>query len=518
MTLAAIYARFSSDSQRDESIEIQVERCAQLIERERWVQGEVYTDFAMTGTNDERPAFKRCIADGVAGAYDVLVIYKHDRFARNVEVSRKYKRMLRDAGVRIVSVREGESKDTPDGFLHEGLDELFAEYYSRNLSVMIRDGMGKNAANRKASGVRIFGYKVNTDDRFEIDEETAPAVRHVFKAYANGQSVNDLANWLNSKGYKTTRGNPWRPNGVAKILKRDSYIGVYRFNGVVDRENGMPAIIDKGLFMEVQGIMEARAKTKSRRTETDFILTGKLFHLDDGLSMSGTSGTGKSGSKYTYYRCKTQDGCGFQMAQDMVEDAVIGATKDFLAEESAVDEMAGAIMNYAESLPDNTPALEAELAETLKRRDNLVASIAEGISPKTVKGAIDEAEARLEELDMLIARERFNKEQLLDPDTVRGYVGKIIDRIDRDPDRVQRIIKGFVDKVYIDAECAIVLFDLGAGQREFTLEELQGIKRGEHHDDYGVRLCLLWWSIGTLWRTRLYHAQGRFFLVITLPT
>lgn len=518
MTLAAIYARFSSDSQRDESIEIQVERCGQLIEREKWVQGEVYTDFAMTGTNDERPSFKRCIADGVAGAYDVLVIYKHDRFARNVEVSRKYKRMLRDAGVRIVSVREGESKDTPDGFLHEGLDELFAEYYSRNLSVLIRDGMGKNAQNRKASGVRIFGYRVNSEDRFEVDPETAPAVEHAFKAYASGQSVNDIANWMNAKGYKTTKGNPWRPNAIAKMLKRDSYIGVYRFNGVVDRVDGMPAIISGELFAEVQGIMEAKAKARGRLTDGDFLLTGKLFHLDDGLPMSGTSGTGKSGAKYTYYRCKTQDGCGFQMAQHKVEDAIVDATKGFLAEESAVEGMVEAVMNYAESLPDNTPMLEEELAETLKRRDNLVASIAEGISPKSVKGAIDQAEERMEELDMLIAREKFNKEQLLDPETVRGYVGKIVDRIDRDPDRVQRIVRGFIDKVYIDRECAIALFDLGAGQREFTLEELQGIKRDEHRDEYGVRLCLLWWSIGTLWRTRLFHVAGRFALVITLPS
>lgn len=244
---------------------------------------------------------------------------------------------------RLAGLRgEGESKDTPDRFLHEGLDELFAEYYTRNLSVMIRDGMSKNAQMRKASGVRIFGYKVNADNRFEIDEETAPAVRHVFTAYANGQSVNELANWLNAKGYKTVRGNPWRPKAVGKMLKRDSYMGVYRFNGVVDAENGMPAIIDKGLYMEVQGIMEARAKTRCRRTETDFLLTGKLFHLDDGLPMSGASGTGKS-------------------------------------------------------------------------------------------GAIDEAEARMEELDMLIARERFNKTNLLNPGTVRGYVGKIIGRIDRDP-------------------------------------------------------------------------------------
>ncbi len=496
MTIAAIYARFSSDSQRDESIEIQVERCSHLIDSKCWEQGEVYTDFAMTGTNDERPAFRRCVADGIAGIYDVLVVYKHDRFARNVEISRKYKRMLRNVGVRIVSVREGESKNTPDGFLHEGLDELFAEYYSRNLSVLIRDGMRKNAQKHKASGVRIFGYRVNENDRFETDPDTAPAVVHAFKAYAAGQTVNEIASWMNAKGYKTTRGNQWRANAVAKLLKRDSYVGIYRFDGIVDNTDGMPAIISEELFAEVQDIMEARAKMKSRRTEGDFLLTGKLFHLEDGLPMNGTSGTGKSGTKYTYYKCKTTNGCGFQIAQHKVEDAVIDSTKNFLNEESAVSEMVDAVMNYAESLPYNTNTLETELAEVLRRRDNLVASIAEGINPKSVKEAIDEAERRAEQLNKLIAREKFNKEKLLDPKTVRTYVNKIVSKVESNPDRLKRIIEGFIDKVFIDRECAIILFDLGLGQKEFALEELQEIKIGETADEYGVRLCLLWWSIG----------------------
>ena len=136
---AAIYARFSSDSQRDESIEIQVDACRELIERKGWELGEVYADYALSGTTDERPNFQRCIADGEAKLYDVLVVYKHDRFARNVEVSKHYKKRLRAAGRAIWSVREGESSDTPDGFLHESMDEIFAEYYSRNLAVLILD-------------------------------------------------------------------------------------------------------------------------------------------------------------------------------------------------------------------------------------------------------------------------------------------------------------------------------------------------------------------------------------------
>ncbi len=100
--------------------------------------GETYCDHAISGRTDERPAFRRCIADGEAGAYDVLVIYKLDRLARNVSVAQQAKRRLFDAGRRLVSVREGEITDTPDGFLMSSIGDIFAEYYSRNLAVLVR--------------------------------------------------------------------------------------------------------------------------------------------------------------------------------------------------------------------------------------------------------------------------------------------------------------------------------------------------------------------------------------------
>lgn len=504
MTLAAIYARFSSDSQRDESIEIQVERCAQLIERERWVQGEVYADHAMSGTSDDRPAFRRCVGDGVAGLFDVLVIYKHDRFARNVEVSRRYKRMLRDAGVRIVSVREGESSDTPDGFLHEGLDELFAEYYSRNLSVLIREGNRKSAEKRKACGHRVFGYSVDGDDRFVVDEAEAAVVRHLFEAYTAGDSVNDLAAWMRERGVKTKFGNDWRPTSIARLLKNDAYAGVYRFNGVVDEEDGMPAIIGRGLFEEVQGIMADRDRGRRRKDAADYLLTGKLLCLDDGRPMGGSSGTGASGAKYCYYRCA---GCGARIPRDAIEDAVTGAVKEFLSDDASVMEMAAAVMDYAESLPDSTPMLVEERDAVLRRRDRLVSSIADGIPAKSVKGALEEAEERLEELDRLLARERFNKEHLLDEERVLAYVRAMADRIDRNPGRLSLVVDTFVDKVYADGECAVVLFDLGDTQEVFDLETLRSMKNGEQPGQGTVRHVLTWWSRGERRRT-LYVVDG----------
>lgn len=498
MTLAAIYARFSSDSQRDESIDIQVERCTQLIEREKWVLGDIYTDYAMTGTNDERPGFKRCVADGAAGAYDVLVIYKHDRFARNVEVSRKYKRKLRSAGVRIVSVREGESKDTPDGFLHEGLDELFAEYYSRNLSVLIRDGMRKNAENRRASGHRVFGYRVDENDRFAIDEDTAPVVEHLFKSYLAGQSVNQLADWMKSQGLKTRRGNWWSPQSVNKVLKNDAYRGVYRFNGIVDYEDGMPAIIDAATFQAVQDKMASRQMAKRRKNVNEYLLTDKLYCLECGHPMGGDSGTGKSGTKYTYYKCRLSKGCGLRVPQETVEDAVIGSIKEMLHDSAVTDLMVESAMDYVDSLPDRSAELEAERKEAVKRRDNLISSIAEGIPPATVKDAIAGQESRIEELDSLIAREGFNK-KLLDEDSVRSFIGTIIDTSDSTEEKRHVILETFVDKIYVDRECVITLFKLGAGQQEFDLSQLKAIKEAEPSQtccSEGVRLTFKWWSIG----------------------
>lgn len=518
MTIAAVYARFSSDSQREESIEIQLERCGQLIEREKWVQGEIYTDYAMTGTNDKRPAFQRCIADGEAGLYDVLVVYKLDRFARNVEVSRRYKRKLRSAGVRIVSVREGESKDTPDGFLHEAMDEAFAEYYSRNLSVLIRDGIAKNAENCKASGVRIFGYDVDDDDRFVINEDEAAIVRRLFRAYIGGETVNRLTDWLKAHGHKTRRGNWWSKNSVTKLLKNDAYMGTYRYAGV-EVPDGMPAIVDKGDFLMVQEIMRHRNLRKRASLADDYLLTEKLRCLRCGRSVSGTSGKGKSGKKYRYYACQSKTGnCGLRIPADKVEDAVLEAVKDMLADEDTVEAMVGSVMDYAASRPNMADHYREELAEVTRRRDKLVASIAEGIDPSAVKDAVNGCVERMKDLDKLIAKEEFEHSSLLDEGQVREYLARFVDKADGDPERAELLVSTFVDLVYADEKKAVVLFILD-GAEEVPFEEIQALANHEHplnRSSEGVRASILWWSRVTLARNLYRHNQA-FALIVLLP-
>ena len=158
MTRAAIYARFSSSRQREESIADQVRVCTERAVREGWDIAGTYTDEARSGTDaSHRPGFQRMVADAERGAFDVLLVYKLDRFARNRYDSATYRAKLRRAGVEVVSATEGVP-DGPEGIILDSVLEGMAEYYSANLAQNVRRGMEGNALKCRHNGVRVFGY------------------------------------------------------------------------------------------------------------------------------------------------------------------------------------------------------------------------------------------------------------------------------------------------------------------------------------------------------------------------
>ena len=174
MTTAAIYARFSSSRQREESIEDQVRVCRARIASEGWGMGPVYTDEARSGTGASgRPGFLRMVDEAQRGAFDVLVVYKLDRFSRNRYDSAVYRAKLRKAGVEVVSATEGVP-DGPEGIILNSVLEGMAEYYSANLAQNVMRGMEGNALKCKHNGVRVFGYEDGADGLYHVDEREAP--------------------------------------------------------------------------------------------------------------------------------------------------------------------------------------------------------------------------------------------------------------------------------------------------------------------------------------------------------
>ena len=131
---AVIYARYSSDNQREESIEGQLRECMEYCKKNGMVVVKEYIDRAFSAKTDHRPDFQRMIKDSAKGLFDVVVVWKLDRFARNRYDSAHYKAALKKNGVRVVSAKENIA-DGPEGIILESMLEGMAEYYSAELSI-----------------------------------------------------------------------------------------------------------------------------------------------------------------------------------------------------------------------------------------------------------------------------------------------------------------------------------------------------------------------------------------------
>ena len=511
--VAAAYARFSSDRQREESIEIQLEAIRRHCDREGWALGPTYRDMAMSGTNDRRPDFQRCLRDAERGLFDVLVIYKQDRFARNVEDSKRNMRRLRAAGVRVVSVREGELEDTPDGFLRESIGEIFAEYYSRNLSVLVKDGMRKSAEQLRTVGVRIYGYAVDEGDHFVPDPEQSFYVGEAFRRYLAGQSANEICAWLNREGQRTLRGNRWDVRTLSNLLGQRAYYGLYHFAGI-EVEGGMPAIISKETYTSVQELRKRRQSMKRCKQVNDYILSDKCYCLDCGRAMCGTAGTSASGRKYTYYGCVNKGGCGRRVNSGMVEDAVLDAIVEVLQDEGAKAAIVADMLEWAATQPRMADEWREQIKADRKRRDRLVMAVADGLPASSVADAVRDIEDEIAALEAKVAREEAELSTSMDAEGARAFLDSFLLGSKDNAEYRRLLADSFIDKVFVDKHNAVVVFNLGAaGEAQgYTLADVQGIrddlefarrktaymKTCEPAGKRGVRTSAIWWALQDL--------------------
>ena len=131
MKTAVIYARYSSDSQTEQSIEGQLRVCEDYAKSHDIVIVNTYIARAMTGTNDNRPAFQRMLKDSNRKEWDFILVYKFDRFSRNKYETAIHKKELKDNGVKVVSATEFVP-DTPEGIIFESMLEGYEHSNGHN--------------------------------------------------------------------------------------------------------------------------------------------------------------------------------------------------------------------------------------------------------------------------------------------------------------------------------------------------------------------------------------------------
>ena len=200
---AVIYARYSSDNQREVSIEGQLRECMEYAAQNDITVIANYIDRAMTATSDNRPDFQRMIKDSYKRCFDMVIVWKLDRFSRDRYDSAHYKHILKKNGVKVVSAKENIG-DGPEGIILESMLEGMAEYYSAELSVKVKRGLKENALKAKVNGGQIpFGYYIDENQKLAVDQTLAPIVLEAFTMYADGYLIKDIVKRFDEKGIVT---------------------------------------------------------------------------------------------------------------------------------------------------------------------------------------------------------------------------------------------------------------------------------------------------------------------------
>ncbi len=231
---AAAYIRVSTDDQAELSPDSQLMEIRKFAEREGYLLRDehIYSDEGISGKKaDKRPGFQKMIATAKEskGAFDVILVWKFSRFARNQEESIFYKSILRNkCNVDVISISEPLA-DGPFGGLIERIIEWMDEFYSLRLSQEVKRCMTLNAQKGVRQTIASFGYRIDNGEMVPDDTE-APIVRRIFEDFTSGKGLYPIAKELNAQGLKTHRGSSFENRTIEYIIRNPVYIGKLRWN------------------------------------------------------------------------------------------------------------------------------------------------------------------------------------------------------------------------------------------------------------------------------------------------
>ena len=471
---AVIYARYSSDNQREESIEGQIRECTAYAEKNDITVVKHYIDRAISAKTDNRPQFQQMIRDSERKLFDMVLVWKLDRFARNRYDSARYKTQLKKNGVKLMSATEIIS-DGPEGIILESVLEGYAEYYSADLSEKVIRGMTENALKGKFTGGAVpVGYWIDEKQHFQADPLVAPLIHEAFKMYNDGSTMTEVRDWLNEHQVKNPRGGPMSYNTVQHMLKNRRYIGELKYRDILIPD-AIPPIVSSELFEDVQIKMVKNKKAPARRkAEDDYLLTTKLFCGYCGSLMFGESGTSRSGDVHRYYKCATvkkRKSCQKKtVRKQWMEDLVIAKTKALIMDDTVIDFLVSSVMELQNKENIHLPLYEKQLRETETGIQNMLNAIQAGILTSSTKERLEALEMQKKELEAKIAEERLAKPKLSE-DFVRFWLTRFrkLDLSQRE--QRQALIDTFINAIYLYDDKMLITFNYKEGTETVSFAE-----------------------------------------------
>jgi site-specific DNA recombinase len=367
MTKVALYARYSSDNQRDASIEDQLRLCRLHAERQGWAIVDSYTDRAISGASLLRPGIQELISDAGKRRFELILTESLDRLSRDQEdIAGVYKRM-RFADIRIVTLSEGDVSE-----LHIGLKGTMGALYLKDLADKTRRGLRGRVEDGRSGGGLCYGYDVVKQfaasgepirgDR-TINPAEAAIIRRILEEYAVGKSPKRIAADLNREGIKAPSGGEWgfstingnRQRGTG-ILNNELYIGRLVWNRLryikdpatgkrVSRLNPEAEwiiqevpdlrIVDQDLWDRVKARQKTIVTDHSDDTPNRLHERQRGKYLFSGLTKCGCCGGGYSMISSTHIGCSTARNKGtcdnrLNIRRDELEARVLNALRGHL--------------------------------------------------------------------------------------------------------------------------------------------------------------------------------------------
>lgn len=468
--IAAVYARYSSENQRPESIDDQISACRKLA-KERAVkiaEHHIYTDKAQSGARSDRPGLSALLAAITTNEFDVVFVDDLSRLARDNHLMLSIIAQLHFEGIRVISVADGLDSTDEESTLAIQVRGIFNELQLRDLKKKTLRGQIGQKERGFFVGEKTFGYRsvsvgeMRVDKKgrprpdgyaMEIEAKEAAVILRIFTTYAEGQSLTQIVRTLNEESVpgsiRATKG--WSPATVSRILDNEKYAGRWVWNRTESRrdprtgrrrrfdkpESDWIVREDEDLRIVPKGLWE---KVRDRRTEMHRTWPGATgqrgfskqqgsrqahfpTHLLSGAMVCGSCGaaiaqvSGKSGG---YYGClaAAKGACGNKMLvrRTLAEKVILNALQRRISDPEHIhyvlQRVEVEIAKLRSDLPDALKLKEAELQAEQRRLANFVDFIGEGRGSDALAKALVETERRVDALTHEVEGLRLSREKV----------------------------------------------------------------------------------------------------------
>jgi DNA invertase Pin-like site-specific DNA recombinase len=458
----AVYARFSSDLQRETSLEDQIRVCQEYTDRHgwNWQSEHVYTDAAISGASIEgRPGLAALLtaAAQIPRPFDVLLVDDSSRVARDLADALRVVQHLTFAGVRVVYISQGVDSASEQHETLIAVHGLVDGLYLKEMAAKIKRGLKGQLARGFATGSRTFGYRsVLVPDaqrpneavgfRLEIDQGEAAAIRDIYTWYADGAVITDIITRLVRSGHPAPRGGSWRVGALRRLLRNPKYTGQLVWGRTQQaRRPGSSArvlrsvppdqwqtqtrpelrIVSDELWTRVQARIQDTDRRVNRRRQDRhaLLLRGRDARLHGRALFSGFLHCGTcghaigivgshtvNGITYRYYGCAHASRNGdtactnrLTVRDTVANAALLAGLQAELTRPETIDAISAQLTTAVNDVLHQRPAQRAELLRAREaaagKLANLVAAVEAGSTSPTLLSALSAREAELAVID-----------------------------------------------------------------------------------------------------------------------